>query len=165
MKNLTPPPNPLPIKWRRGIKIILFGLMLFITGCAQIAPAQLPPRLNDQQANHLPTLESPFIITSNTYANSAFSVIYPHGWRVVSSAGFAPPSAVFVSPDETYLIAITTETDATLAPPDPTIPYDEIKIQKGDVWIIGIAPITETDWESFLPIYEQMVMALVVLDS
>lgn len=158
MKNMTPPPNPLPIKWRGGIKIILFGLILFITGCAQIAPAQLPERLADQSDNRLPTLSAPFTITENTYQNEAFSVTYPDGWRVVSSASFAPPSAVFVSPDERQIILISTENSPSLNYPFDDVDYDEIQTQQGDIWIIGIAPVAE--WDAFLRIYEAMIGGL-----
>jgi hypothetical protein len=140
------------------LRVLLMITLLGIVGCAQIAPAQLPPRLVDQQDNLLPTLSAPFTITHNTYANSAFSAMYPDGWRVVSSAEFAEPSAVFVSPDETQIILITTKANDTLSAPDNTVAYDQISRQKGDVWVIGIAPIA--DFESFLVIYEAVFMAL-----
>ncbi|HRF99277.1 MAG TPA: hypothetical protein PLZ51_28890, partial [Aggregatilineales bacterium] len=89
--------------------IIILILGMLLSACAQIAPAQLPPRLIEQEKNILPTLSAPFTITQNTYTNAVFSTTYPEGWRVVSSASFAPPSAVFVSPDEQQIILITTE--------------------------------------------------------
>jgi hypothetical protein len=149
--------------WRGGIKpvlktIIMFILMMFLTACAQIAPAQLPDRLAEQQNNQLPTLAAPFTITTDTYRNGAFTVSYPQGWRVVSSASFAPPSAVFVSPDERQIILITSETDATLTYPFADIPYEQISTQKGDVWVMGVAPRDE--WESFLITYQALFTAL-----
>ncbi|GEM_PF-1488794 len=151
----------MPIKslwrvYRHAIIILCMGILL--SACAQVAPAQLPLRLIDQQNNQLPTLSAPFTITHNTYTNSAFRVMYPDGWRVVSSAEFADPSAVFVSPDETQIILITTEADATLSAQNDDVTYDQISRQKGDVWVLGIAPIA--DFESFLVTYEAMFMAL-----
>ncbi|MCL4255678.1 MAG: hypothetical protein KJ043_18115, partial [Anaerolineae bacterium] len=136
----------------------VFLLMLLITGCAQIAPAQLPERLADQSNNQLPTLSAPFTITENTYQNEVFSVTYPEGWRVVSSASFAPPSAVFVSPDERQIILISTEDNPSLTYPFDDVEYDNIQTQQGDIWIIGIAPVAE--WDAFLGIYEAMIAGL-----
>ncbi|MDX2077910.1 MAG: hypothetical protein SFZ02_15890 [bacterium] len=138
--------------------IIILILAMLLTACAQIAPAQLPPRLIEQEKNLLPTLSAPFTITQNTYTNEIFSTTYPEGWRVVSSASFAPPSAVFVSPDEQQIILITTEANATLSAPTSDIPYDQISQQKGDIWIIGVAPVDE--WEAFLIAYEAIITAL-----
>lgn len=175
----SPIPSPSPIKWGKGVItipplhrmgrglgggditqkmcILSFIVLLLLTACAQIAPAQLPDRLQGQN-NHLPTLSAPFIITNQHYTNSAFSVNYPQGWRVVSSASFAPPSAVFVSPDEKQIVLISTETEATLTYPFADIPHDQISQQVGDIWVIGVAPIDE--WESFLITYEAMLTAL-----
>jgi len=160
MSYLTPPPAPLPIIWRGGIKSILVAmiLMIFLTACAQIAPAQLPPRLTSAENHQLPTLAAPFTITTNAYRNDAFSVEYPIGWRVVSSASFAPPSVVFVSPNEQQLILITTEADATLTYPFADIPHNQTSKQKSDVWMIGLAPID--DWESFLITYDAVFTTL-----
>ena len=146
--------------WRGdlGVRLIILILGMMLTACAQIAPAQLPSRLIEQEENLLPTLSAPFTITQNTYTNDIFSTTYPEGWRVVSSASFAPPSAVFVSPDEQQIILITSEADATLSAPTSDIPYDQISRQKGAIWIIGVAPVDE--WESFLITYEAIVMAL-----
>lgn len=160
MTNLNPTPRPHPILWRVGDKIILLGwmLMLFITGCAQIAPAQLPERLAQQTDNRLPTLSAPFIITESRYQNVAFSVNYPYGWRVVSSASFAPPSVVFVSPDERQIILISTESNPSLIYPWDDIDYDQIQRRQGDIWIIGIAPVA--DWAEFMRIYEATIAGL-----
>lgn len=132
--------------------------MLSITGCAQIAPAQLPQRLADQSGNRLPTLAAPFTITADTYQNEAFSVRYPQGWRVVSSASFAPPSVVFVSPDERQIILISTDDNPSLTYPFDDVDYDSIRRQQGDIWIIGIAPVAE--WETFLRVYEATIAGL-----
>ncbi len=163
MRYLTPPPNSIPITWSGGIKSILGAIILiitiiFLTACAQIAPAQLPQRLAEGKNNQLPTLSAPFTITSYSYTNRAFSVNYPKGWRVVSSASFAPPSVVFVSPDERQMILITTEANTTLAYPFTDIPHDQISQQKGAVWVIGLAPIDK--WESFRITYESVFTAL-----
>lgn len=141
-----------PLRWI----FLIFGFCL--TACAQIAPAQVPDRLANQDNPQLPTLAAPFTITTDTYQNSAFVVAYPQGWRVVSSASFAPPSAVFVSPDEKQIILITTEADATLAYPFVDIDYEQISRQKDTIGVLGVAPRDE--WESFLITYEMMFTAL-----
>jgi hypothetical protein len=160
MKKLTSPTHSHPILWGVGNKIVLLGviLTLFITGCTQIAPAQLPERLAHQTDNRLPTLSAPFIITESRYRNEAFSVNYPHGWRVVSSASFAPPSVVFVSPDERQIILISTESNPSLIYPLDNVAYDQIQRRQGDIWIIGIAPVA--DWAEFMRTYEATIAGL-----
>ena len=57
------------------------------------------------------------VVTGSRYENEAFSLIYPSGWRVITSPADAPPGVTLVAPGDCALIVIAA------APVDPpTVP-------------------------------------------
>jgi hypothetical protein len=87
-------------------------VLVLLVGCGQIAPMDTPPQLSA-------TPGPPVVITADRYTTTAFSVWHPAGWRAVTSASFAEPSVVFISPDETAVIAVAVDGDdiAAVEPP------------------------------------------------
>ena len=83
----------------------LIGALLFtalFAGCGRLAPATTPPQLA-ATPGHFVTIDD------SVYDAGRFRVRYPDGWRVVkSSAAGAPPEVIFVAPDETATITLST---------------------------------------------------------
>jgi len=83
-------------------------MLLMLAACV---PATVPPQLNA-------TPGAAVVVTDGRYDAGAFSALRPDGWRVVTSAADAPPSVIFVAPDDTALIMLTTGVIGE--PPRPT---------------------------------------------
>lgn len=96
-----------PVRWLRELPLCVkvFALVyvaLLLSGCASLAPAQVPAQLDA-------TPGPPVVITENAYRSTAFTVWYPPDWRAVSAATFADPWAVFVSPADDALMAVAVD--------------------------------------------------------
>jgi len=128
---------------------ILFALGLVLL--AACIPAETPPQLAY-------TPGPAVVVTDRVYESSVFTVRYPSGWRVVTGAADAPPSVVFVAPDEVSTITLQTGTleAATLAEPGFRAELRGIELADG-TRITAIARAPETAWETFLPVFEAVV--------
>ncbi|NWG18004.1 MAG: hypothetical protein HXY41_15370 [Chloroflexi bacterium] len=115
-------------------------------------PAQTPPLLNF-------TPGPPAVITDETFANETFSVRYPTGWRVVTSAADAPPSVVFVAPDEQSTITLQTE------PPgeperDPLFRLETRQLFLSGLRLYAVARVPVEKWAAFQPTFERLLASV-----
>jgi hypothetical protein len=120
-----------------------------LTGCV---PARTPPLLNF-------TPGPPAVITGETFSNSAFSVRYPTGWRVVTGAADAPPSVVFVAPDEESTITLQVE------PPgeperDPLFRLETRLLSRDGLRLYAIARVPVQEWAAFQPTFERLLASV-----
>jgi hypothetical protein len=74
-------------------------ILLLVAACV---PLQTPPQVQQTPG---PAVQ----ITDRAFESEAFSLRYPVGWRVITSAAGDPPYAIFVAPDDAALIVIATE--------------------------------------------------------
>ena len=122
--------------------------MLF-SGCI---PAQTPPQLAF-------TPGAPAVITDELFTNSAFSVRYPTGWRVVTGAADAPPSVTFVAADD-----VTTITLSTAAPGeperDPTFRVETRLLALEGLRVYVVARVPVQDWPRFQPTFERLLASV-----
>ena len=126
---------------------------LFLAACAPIVPATTPPQLAF-------TPGPPVVVTNRVYETVDFTVRYPSGWRIVTSAADQPTSVVFVGLDEqaTITLRVGALDDASF---DKTQMTDirTVTLKSGKiVTAIGRAPAGL--WQTFLPIYEAVVASI-----
>lgn len=122
-----------------------------LTVLAACVPAQTPPQLAY-------TPGPAVVVTDRVYESSAFTVHYPSGWRVVTGAADAPPSVVFVAPDEVSTIALQVGPldNSILTEPGFSVEIRGIELANGRL-ITAIAQAPEPAWESFLPVFEGVI--------
>ncbi len=118
---------------------------------AACVPAQTPPQLAY-------TPGPAVVVTDHVYESSAFAAHYPSGWRVVTGAADASPSVVFVAPDEvsTITLQVGPLENSVLTEPGFSVEIRGIELADGRL-ITAIARAPEATWESFLPVFEQVV--------
>jgi len=135
---------------RLPILSTLLVLMAVLTACV---PARTPPQLDA-------TPGPAFTVTDTRYTNSAFTVVRPPGWRVISPGADAPPSVIFVAPDDTALIQLTTG-PADAAPPEPetdlelrtesaTVPLADTTVR---AYLVG----PDANWDALLREWETVL--------
>lgn len=131
-------------------------LMGGLAGCGAVAPARTPAQLA-----HTPG--APVVLANQRYRGAAFTVDYPGGWTVITGAASAPPWVVFVSPDESAVIALS---QGALDPlPQPPVVLEDAVLRtetrthllaSGEqVYAALIAP--EAAWEATLRVFERML--------
>lgn len=92
-------------------------LVMLLSGCASLAPQTMRIDLDA-------TPGPPVLVTDDRYTTVAFSVMYPAGWRAVSSAAFSEPYVVFVSPDEDVVIGVAVDAQDIAEIGPPNLPDD-----------------------------------------
>lgn len=133
-------------------RLCVFVSLCYAFGLAGCVPARTPPLLNF-------TPGPPAVITDETFSNSAFSVRYPTGWRVVTGAADAPPSVVFVAPDEESTITLQVE------PPgeperDPLFRLETRLLSLGDLRLYAVARAPVQEWAAFQPTFERLLASV-----
>jgi hypothetical protein len=133
-----------------GIAVLLL-LALWLGGCV---PAIVP----DQLA-HTP---GPAVqVVNGRYANANFTVHYPDGWRVVSSAASATEMHVmFIAPEDAAVIVVGEGAEAPTLPNAESLRHDStVKPLNGrDITVILSAP--RDDWERYFALWQQVVDSL-----
>lgn len=120
-----------------------------LTSCI---PAQTPPQLAY-------TPGAPSTITDERFTNSAFSLRYPSGWRVVTGAADAPPSVTFVAADE--VTTITLQTNPPQEPErDPAYRVESRTLSLEGVQVYVTARVPVQDWPRFQPIFERLLASV-----
>ncbi len=115
-------------------------------------PAQTPPQLAF-------TPGAPATITDELFTNSAFSVRYPSGWRVVTGAADAPPSVTFVAADEASTITLQTNPpDEPQRDPAYRIESRALSLEGARVYVTARVPVQ--DWPRFQPIFERLLASV-----
>lgn len=133
-------------------RLCVFVSLCYACGLAGCVPARTPPLLNF-------TPGPPAVITDETFSNSAFSVRYPAGWRVVTGAADAPPSVIFVAPDEESTITLQVE------PPgeperDPLFRLETRLLSLGDLRLYAVARVPVEEWAAFQPTFERLLASV-----
>ena len=117
---------------------VIVSLCFIFAACI---PAHVPDNLDD-------TPGPPVIITGDLYEGSQFSARYPNGWRVITSEANAPPSVIFVAPDESATIQLVAGTLNNTNFPDSSLQTDirGLTLEDGEqVTAILRAPAAEWD--------------------
>jgi hypothetical protein len=126
-------------------------VLLFLLFSACI-PAQTPPQLAF-------TPGAPASITDELFTNSAFSVRYPSGWRVVTGAADAPPSVTFVAADEVSTITLQTNPpDEPERDPAYRIESRTLSLEGMQVYVMARVPVQ--DWPRFQSIFERLLASV-----
>ncbi|MBI5668282.1 MAG: hypothetical protein HZC41_09770 [Chloroflexi bacterium] len=122
---------------------------MLLSGCI---PARTPPQLAF-------TPGAPAVVTDETFTNSAFTVRYPAGWRVVTGAADAPPSVTFVAADEVSTVTLQVE---PLEEPerDPAFRVETRTLSLAGGQVYAIARVPVQDWPRFQPIFERMLASV-----
>ena len=137
------------------IRFLLFAALV-LAGCVQ---ATTPPQLA-----YTPGV--PVVIANGHYESAAFSVRVPDGWRVITPAADAPPSVIFVSPDDTALMLISSTPIGE--PPRPNVENDvplqtavrEVDVNGTTVYVFFAAPDVDGQWDTMQPLFEHVIASL-----
>jgi hypothetical protein len=142
-----------------GIRVVVIVLLLLLTACGKLAPANLPAQLEN-------TPGAPIMITTDYYETEVFRLRYPDGWRVVTSASSLPPSVIFASPDETSLIIVSSEPFDVL--PNPLVVEEGTSLRElensvmtdtdNPVYVALIAP--EAQWNAMTTLFALVIATL-----
>ncbi|MBZ0295630.1 MAG: hypothetical protein K8L99_23940 [Anaerolineae bacterium] len=142
--------------WANGAR--QFGLWwlctLLVAACIPVAE---PTQLND-------TPGPPVVVNDQIYRSAAFTVQYPAGWRVITSAAGDVPAVIFAAPDEVALIYVGAGSDPTQLPDLPGNPRRDsrmIVLDNGQA-ITAALIAQESNWEAALPLFEQVAASLQV---
>ena len=104
------------------------------------------------------------MITQDTYKNDIFSVVYPTGWRVITSPAGAPPSVTFVAPGNCALIIVASEsiTQSITSPscdqPDIKTSTKTVTLGNRQITIAGSAP--SAGWNDFSSALDRVAASL-----
>ena len=137
---------------------VIVCLMLVLSACAAIAPADTPPHLDY-------TPGPPVVITDQTYDAGPFFLRYPQGWRVITAAAFSTPWVVLTTPDETALVVLAlNKQDARVVPANPQ--EDKLRrlvqvltLSTGQpLYTVLIAP--QSEWEAFMPVFDRVTASI-----
>ncbi len=128
----------------------VFMLILF-AGCV---PARVPENLDD-------TPGPAVVVTDRLFENSVFTVRYPQGWRIVTGEAGAPPSVIFVAPDEQTTIRLQVgDFNGSFNPPDgfqiDLRQLDDI----GGESISAVLTAPTAEWEGYLAIFERVLASV-----
>ena len=137
-------------------KVISYQLSVFslLLLCACV-PVEKPPQLTF-------TPGTPFVVTDEVFDAGVFRVRYPAGWRVISGQASAPPSVIFVAPDDAALMMLAVgniesppilNTDVELLTETRTIELNGLTLTA-----YGTAPADE--WDSFMQTFERVLASL-----
>ena len=124
---------------------------------ASCIPAQTPSILNTTPA-------AGSIITRTTVHNDLFSVVYPEGWRVITSAASAPLAVTLVSPDNCALIVVSSvpvaQTPASTSCTQSNIQTTSktVSVSGKPITVIGSAP--SAGWTDFLSEFNQIAASV-----
>ncbi len=123
----------------------LLAAALLSLGLAGCIPARTPPQLAF-------TPGPPAVVTDRTYANLWFALRYPAGWRVVTGAADAPPSVVFVAPDDASTVTIQVGELDTAGLDDPAFRYAVRRLAlAGGLTLTAVVRAPAAAWDAFLP--------------
>jgi polyhydroxybutyrate depolymerase len=134
--------------------IRLYALALCACLCA-CAPAETPAVL-------MQTPGAAVMVDGSRYANAAFSVAVPAGWRVITSPADSAPAVTFAAPDNCAVIHLSSvPADAPTAPacaqPTQTLTR-EIALDGQMIYAAGSAPMDA--WAAFTDHMERIAASL-----
>jgi hypothetical protein len=141
----------------------LHRAILVLIGClAACVPAAAPPQLTHTPGQSV-------TITEETFANAAFALRYPRGWRVVTGAAAASPTVTLIAPGDCALIIVSAaridpppalSATCSDAYPDPTRAARAITNGDGSIAMEGVIAGGADDTARFLALFEQIAASL-----
>jgi hypothetical protein len=132
--------------------------MCLLEGCGRLAPPATPAQLEQ-------TAGAPVSLTGAEFTSTAFRLRYPANWSVITGPASAPPWVVFVSPDETAVIAVSAERlDPVPQPPQAgenplRTEARTVEMNEGQAIFTWLVAPDET-WEQALSLFEDVVQSL-----
>ena len=127
-----------------------FGLVLL----AACIPAKVPSNLDD-------TPGPVVVVSDHTFENSQFTARYPDGWRVVTSETQAPPSVIFVAPDDVATIQLMVGALENANFNDPKMQVDVRGLTlDGGLEITAILSAPPAQWDSYAAQFERVLASI-----
>ncbi len=122
-----------------------------IIGLAACIPAKVPSNLDD-------TPGPAVVVSDHTFENSQFTARYPDGWRVVTSEAQAPPSVIFVAPDDVATIQLMVGTLDNANFNDPKVQVDVRSLTlDGGLEITAILSAPPAQWDRYSALFERVI--------
>ncbi len=147
---------PRPVFHIRRVSTTIYFLFWFLL-LASCVPADPPAVLTN-------TPGVPIRIDDQRVYTEAFSLEYPNGWRVITSAADAPLSLIFAAPGNCALIEISVSDAALVDSLGADCPADvesltrEVALDDTSVFIRGLAP--SADLDTFTPLFDTIIDSL-----
>jgi hypothetical protein len=155
-----------PVKDKDSLRLCLFasvrslpaGLRYAFIFClvllAACIPAKVPSNLDD-------TPGPAVVVSDKIFENSQFSARYPDGWRVVTSEAQAPPSVIFVAPDNVATIQLMVGALENGSFNNPNMQTDIRGLTlDGDLQITAILSAPPAQWDRYLAHFERVLASL-----
>jgi hypothetical protein len=141
------PVRSLPV----GLRYVFIFSFVLLAACI---PAKVPSNLDD-------TLGPAVVVSDKTFQNSQFSARYPDGWRVVTSEAQAPPSVIFVAPDNVATIQLMVGALENANFNDPKIQVDVRGLTlEGGLEITAILSAPPAQWERYSAQFERVLASI-----
>lgn len=126
-------------------------VLLCVAACV---PIQTPPQLDQTPG---PAVQ----ITDRVFESAGFSLRYPVGWRVITSAASDPPYVILVAPEDDAIIVVASE-----SPPVPGLDGQSYTVERQidlgegrEVTAVLHAP--ENDWTRYRALFDALVETVV----
>jgi hypothetical protein len=104
------------------------------------------------------------IITQDSYQNDVFRVLYPTGWRVITSPAGAPPSVTFVAPGNCDLIIVASDSaeqslkSPSCNQPDIKTTTQTVTLGSKRITVAGSAP--SAGWDEFIQAMDRVAASV-----
>lgn len=131
----------------------LWLLLLSLTACV---PGTVPALLSA-------TPGPPVIVADQVYRGVDFTVRYPAGWRVITSAAASPAAVIFAAPENEALIYIGPEDTPSLSETARTM-TETVRLTDGREVRAGLSADPEV-WEAVWPLFQQVTASLQAISS
>lgn len=135
---------------------LIFAInIIFLFLFASCVPATVPPQL---AATPGPAV----VITEQEYHAGAFTLRYPVGWRVISSAATSPITVIFAAPDNAAIMLFGVgANEAPMPETEAQIRTEmrQVTLKNGDT-VTAILNAQADSWEIFAPLFEAAVESI-----
>ena len=143
-----PTRNPLTLCFSASLGYAFIVCCVLLAACI---PAKVPSNLDD-------TPGPAVVVSDHTFENSQFTVRYPDGWRVVTSEAQAPPSVIFVAPDDVATIQLMVGPLENANFNDPKVQVDVRSVTlDGDLQITAILSAPPALWDKYVVQFERVL--------
>lgn len=138
----------------QALRLCAFVSLCYVFFLSACVPARVPDNLDD-------TPGPAVVVTDRLFENSIFTARYPPGWRIVTGEAGAPPSVIFVAPDEQTTIRLQVgDFNGSFNPPDgfqiDLRHLDDI----GGESISAVLTAPAAEWETYLAIFERLLASV-----
>lgn len=134
-----------------GLRYVFLLCFVLLAACI---PAKVPSNLDD-------TPGPAVVVSDHTFENSQFTARYPDGWRVVTSEAQAPPSVIFVAPDDVATIQLMVGKLENANFNDPKVKVDVRSLTlDGGLQITAILSAPPAQWDTYTAQFERVLASL-----